>query len=240
MKTFYEIRVAKVTYTIKTSNRELINEIEREFNVMKLNTSKKNTIDLDKALNLFNCKLDDRKTSMSKILGFLATGILERLTIQSDTLLIHGSSIVINNKGYVFIGQSGAGKSTIIKNATSGKVLSDDTAILRKISNTWYIYRSPFDMNTTLSTVNRIILSGIFIIKKSKKESINAVTISTKLREIFRNDLLIMNVDNFSNYHFKDKSTIKTIGLLMDLTNLISIDFLFFKRNSDVAQIIPH
>lgn len=87
------------------------------------------------------------------------------LLIQNNGFLVHGAGAVINGKGYLFVGKSGAGKSTICKtfrqtDICSGKscfaneyvakrkseieILTDELTPVRIINGKIKIYPSPF------------------------------------------------------------------------------------------------
>ena len=59
-------------------------------------------------------------------------------------LLLHASGIVREGKGYVFIGHSGAGKTTIAGLSIPNVVLSDDLVIVRPAHDGAYVYGVPF------------------------------------------------------------------------------------------------
>ena len=55
-----------------------------------------------------------------------------RLALAHDGLLLHASGLIIDGRGYVFFGHSGAGKSTVAGLAPPGcTLLSDDLVLLR-------------------------------------------------------------------------------------------------------------
>lgn len=82
-------------------------------------------------------------------------------------LLFHGSALVINSQGFVFVGKKGAGKSTVRKILHDIKCLGDDTAIVRRVGKKYYLYGSPFYQRTQRTYPNtRVPLAGIFGLKK--------------------------------------------------------------------------
>jgi hypothetical protein len=59
-------------------------------------------------------------------------------------LILHGSSIVRDGWAYVFLGPSGAGKTTIATEAEADAVLSDELSIVAKRGAEWLAWPSPF------------------------------------------------------------------------------------------------
>lgn len=70
------------------------------------------------------------------------------LLVDRNALLIHSASAIINGQGFLFVGHSGAGKSTTMemlkKAAQSGdievEILCDDRNIVRKSDKGWRVY----------------------------------------------------------------------------------------------------
>ncbi|WP_262685400.1 hypothetical protein [Paenibacillus baimaensis] len=82
-------------------------------------------------------------------------------------LLLHASCLEEGDRAYVFAGQSGAGKSTVIKLSSPRLVLSDEVAIIRVQKQDITVFNSPFrsEIKSTERTKRR--LGGIFILKPS-------------------------------------------------------------------------
>lgn len=62
----------------------------------------------------------------------------------NNGFILHASSLVKDGTGYVFTGKEDRGKSTIIKLFSELICLGDDTAIIRKINNRFFLFSSPF------------------------------------------------------------------------------------------------
>jgi hypothetical protein len=65
-------------------------------------------------------------------------------TLARGGLLLHASGVVRGEKGYVFFGHSGAGKTTIANLSTPSLVLSDDLVIVRRMGRRVLVYGVPF------------------------------------------------------------------------------------------------
>jgi len=64
--------------------------------------------------------------------------------LPKDGFLLHAASIVRNGKAYVFVGRSGAGKSTVASLSPVGTVLTDEISLLRRTERGWRAYGTPF------------------------------------------------------------------------------------------------
>lgn len=70
--------------------------------------------------------------------------ILYEKLAESNGFGIHSSSVVINNNAYLFLGKSGAGKSTIVKLLENKfRPLSDDLSIVKKVNKEYFVYQLP-------------------------------------------------------------------------------------------------
>ena len=63
---------------------------------------------------------------------------------RNNGFILHASSLVKNGLGYIFTGKEDRGKSTIIKLFSELVCLGDDTAIIRKVDNHFFLFSSPF------------------------------------------------------------------------------------------------
>jgi hypothetical protein len=57
---------------------------------------------------------------------------------------VHGAALAKGGKGYLFIGHSGAGKSTVASQCNGSIVLSDDSPIFRKENGRFCLFASPY------------------------------------------------------------------------------------------------
>ncbi|MBD5356915.1 MAG: hypothetical protein HDR88_07935 [Bacteroides sp.] len=88
-----------------------------------------------------------------------------------DTLLLHASAIEYLDKGYLFLGKSGTGKSThsrLWQEYLYGtKLLNDDNPIVRIINETVYVYGSPWSGKTRCYLNRSVPVAGIVRLHQS-------------------------------------------------------------------------
>lgn len=83
---------------------------------------------------------------------------------------IHSASIIYKNKGYVFSGCSGTGKSThtnMWKSLFPVEILDGDVTIVRLIQDKAFVYGLPWCGTSKLYTNTRVELGSIFFLKQS-------------------------------------------------------------------------
>jgi len=148
---------------------------------------------------------------------------------QKNGLLIHSSSILFNNKAFLFVGKSGSGKTTISKlSRTKALIMSDE---LTPILSNGSIFSSPFwgEMEGKGKNIQANI-EKIFIIKKS---NIN------KIENLSLEDFLFYFMPCVMNFS-KDSSTSKRI---IDIATLLykkfKISKLYFsKKDNSFLKLI--
>ena len=58
--------------------------------------------------------------------------------------LVHAASVERNGQAYLFPGKSGAGKTTIARLSTDGRVLSDEISAIRRVGSQFHCFSTPF------------------------------------------------------------------------------------------------
>lgn len=90
--------------------------------------------------------------------------ILSSLLARRGSLMLHACGVVDRGRGYVFMGRSGAGKSTTaaLWHKAGATVLSDDRVILSRQKDHWRIHGGPWFSRARLCAALSAPLAGIF------------------------------------------------------------------------------
>lgn len=105
--------------------------------------------------------------------------LLIHLAALHQGVLVHGCGALLNGRGLLFIGSSGAGKSTIgalLHNYRDALILSDDRVMIRKKNDGWYLYGTPWQGTLPLFSAQRARLTRIFFLKKAKINKISPLS----------------------------------------------------------------
>jgi len=95
--------------------------------------------------------------------------------------LFHSTAVKYNNKGYLFIGHSGAGKTTMAKiMKNDATILCDDRNIVRLIDNKFHLYGTWRHSDLGLVSSDSAPLKGIFFLNQSKHNRIELIKNSTQ------------------------------------------------------------
>lgn len=91
------------------------------------------------------------------------------------SLMIHGIGIRRKNKGLLFLGVSGTGKTTLGNLSGKGEVISDDAVIVERHSSKYFLSTTPFDQTpftgdhvTEKQAPSTQLDAGFFLVKDSK------------------------------------------------------------------------
>lgn len=95
-------------------------------------------------------------------------------TSPHNTLLIHSSVIRNNDKGYLFLGKSGTGKSTHtslwLKHIPGSDLMNDDNPVVRVVGGKTFVYGSPWSGKTPCYR-NIEAEAGAFVQLEQKKQN---------------------------------------------------------------------
>lgn len=173
-----------------------------------------------------------RKNESLSLISLIRLPVNAILDSRAGGIMLHASSIEYKSLGYVFIGRSGMGKSTIARILGQEKILSDDITVIKRenklykiFPNPWWNLKEDIDISEPYKPAH---LKALFFITKSKK---------TGLRKLFYNEAIgkLMYGDAaFQRYElFDNKTNIKNFYLFChDLVSSVPVFELKVNKNS--------
>jgi len=90
-------------------------------------------------------------------------------------IILHAVGVRINGRGYCFEGSSGSGKSTLASalSETPGvEILGEDNIVLRFVDNQFWIYGTPWHLNSVMCSPSFAPLEKIFFLDRSNAPGI--------------------------------------------------------------------
>lgn len=156
--------------------------------------------------------------------------LLYYLTVRSGDIFIHGSGVSINNRGYLFAGVSGKGKTTIAQlwDKAGATVIHDDRLIIRNVNDRFVMYNTPVYNNETQRSSP---VDKIFLIDHGTTNSIFPTGKSEALSLVMSNCI----------QHLWDPSIIESLTeALVKLTSGTDIRRLFFKPDESIVSYIQN
>jgi hypothetical protein len=102
--------------------------------------------------------------------------VLGRALADRQAFLIHSSGAVLRGKGFLFLGHSEAGKSTIINLlGTRAEILCDDRMIIRQWPDSFRIHGTWSHGDIPIVSGSSAPLLGLFFLKKSTRNCLNPI-----------------------------------------------------------------
>lgn len=171
--------------------------------------------------------------------------IFTHIITRQNGILLHASSIIKDKSGYIFIGEEGAGKSTVRRLFSDLISLGDDIAIIRKVNNKFFLFGSPFYQKTNKSYPSiKIPIAGIYRLIKSDQNLLQLLKFPQNIKEIMSQSF----ISNFGLIEEEKRLLVQNIYHLSLTTNCFRLFFRkdksFFKllkskKNKDLIQINP-
>ncbi len=139
---------------------------KKDFYIMLYRSLGKNRIETSYLINIFEFQ-------------WILQGALHLLFLKSGALVFHASANSFGDEAHLFVGKSGAGKSTIMKLLDKKyRALGDDSIIVRRQNGKINCYQTPLvEKNSWMNkTSKKYRLGKIFFLKKAKFFKIEKIT----------------------------------------------------------------
>jgi len=102
---------------------------------------------------------------------------------------LHASGIIdAEGRGRLFVGQSGAGKSTTARlwmDTEDVEIVSDDRVIVRNVSGEWRMFGTPWHGEAALSSPASAPLDGVFLLQQAQETKLVDVAPSEAAARLF-------------------------------------------------------
>jgi hypothetical protein len=156
--------------------------------------------------------------------------------------IMHASAVLYNKKLLIFAGESGEGKSTIANilcKTKQFKSIADNNVFIRKVSNQYYAYLSPFlEWNVyykkPISVNSKVKIGKIYILNKANNNSVVEAKFDTVFKKIGKQIQIPL-------YYLSDNEQQKSRRLIFKfITDLIEKDIkvLNFKKDNSIISKI--
>jgi len=156
--------------------------------------------------------------------------LISLIAFKTNGLLIHSAGVVHNEKGYVFTGHSGSGKTTITYLSKDKIVLNDDLLLIIPGNEDWLVYATPFSKDKSRSIFpSPIKISGIFFLQQDYHVYIEEINLGEALAEFVANVPVINSSPKFS---------VQLLERSHNLLNTLPFYRLHFRKDDSFWSII--
>ena len=113
--------------------------------------------------------------------------IVARQLARHDGALIHASTAIVDDQAYVFVGHSGAGKSTIaaIAEGSGAKIPTDDRTILTASDGPPMAWGTPWHGSLVRKSPDGAPLRGIYLLQQSRENRCEPLSPARAVKELF-------------------------------------------------------
>lgn len=155
---------------------------------------------------------------------------LQELLAHGHGMILHASASLVKGKAFIFSGESGAGKSTMMSLLSEKfPALADDTIIIMREGKKFIVYQTPFrEKNFLIKISKKYPLGKIFFLKKAERVSLEEITKKEKALSLFLKQF-------FSNRH-------EVASQMKDVMELVNENRFYIlssnAKSSDVIQLV--
>ncbi|MEM7117498.1 MAG: hypothetical protein AAF614_34010 [Chloroflexota bacterium] len=121
------------------------------------------------------------------LFGSIVRIMLSYLLLEQNGCLIHSTGLIRNGQGYLFVGKSGAGKSTVARiSAPTTKILSDDLTLTQYRDGEMSVFGTPFWGDFKGDNVNNFgaPLQGIYFLRQADKNDVTQLAVGPAMRQL--------------------------------------------------------
>jgi hypothetical protein len=158
---------------------------------------------------------------------------------ERKSCFVHSSALVRDEKVYLFLGDSGAGKSSIARIFGESMILSDDSPLLCELSGEYLVYPSPFHQIDPLRGLDKVVLGssarleGIYFLNKDDQVYLESIS---KREAVSR--IINRHIHFFRHLSARAKSLL--FDLFIDLCDRIPSYSLHFSLDGDIWGAIDN
>jgi hypothetical protein len=134
-------------------------------------------------------------------------------------------------RGHVFVGVSGAGKTTTARlwGEAAAAVVSDDRVIIREEEGRMWIYGTPWHGDPDLSAATRAPLAGVYLLVQSQANELRSLADAEAVVRLFR--------CTFPLFH--DATAVDfTLSFFARLVSMVPVRELHFIRDASVVDLV--
>ncbi len=156
--------------------------------------------------------------------------LLVPLLTKRKGLLIHASGLILNKKGYLFVGHSEAGKSTIVKMfKDKAKILCDDRIIVREVKGRFLMFGTYSHGEVEEVSPDVVPINAVFFLNKSRDNKIEPATQFESMRKFLECSIKSLVTKEWAE---------NAISLSESLAKRVPCYNLYFDMSGEVVELV--
>jgi len=149
------------------------------------------------ALGSWQTDLRLRRENSGSLLEHFLKSLFAYLAFHRGGLLFHAAGILVDGEVFLFTGESGSGKSTVVSLSPDRLALNDDLVALRPDGRGWRAYGTPFwNVQTTRRSGQTAegAVAGIYRLAQDRQVYLEPIPTAMAISEVMAN-CPVVNVD---------------------------------------------
>jgi hypothetical protein len=192
--------------------------------------------DFDFSIHGATLRLDSAAARISGIqsdytVDSLLRVLLSMILLPHRGFLLHAASIERHVRAHIFMGRSGAGKSTVAGLAPAGSPLTDEISLLRCDTDGWRAHGTPFWGEFRAGDRNcHLPVAGIYALAQASENRLETIAPREALRGLLEN-VLFFSGDRAAREQL--------LGIVSACAEALPFYRLHFKRDSSFWEVLP-
>lgn len=185
-------------------------------------------------LSAWQADLRLRRENSGDLLEYFLKSLFAYLAFHRGGLLFHSAGILVDSEVFLFTGEGGSGKSTVVSLSPDRLALNDDLVILLQEGQGWRAYGTPF-WNILTSRTRRSgqtadgLVAGICRLTQDQRDYLESVPNAVAVSELMAN-CPVVNVD-----------PVELPALMIrcrELTEAVKVQRLHFRKSADFWPLL--
>lgn len=166
--------------------------------------SSKNRTTYKALFHNLNCRIDTGYLdhSVYPLIANTLQKLFTRLIYNYEGFVIHASAIIRQNKAFLFLGKSGAGKTSAARMSINEGygLLSDNFTFVVKREGKFIQLPFPFDQFSSRNIISPVPINACFLLTKSERNSVINMPLNRKIKELHRNNIQIQISEDHQDF----------------------------------------
>jgi hypothetical protein len=145
---------------------------------------------------------------------------------------LHSCGVIdTQGRGHLFVGVSGAGKTTTARlwEAAGANIVSDDRVIVRELDGVMHMYGTPWHGEAELAIATSVPLAGVYLLTQAPDNALQSLSHAEAVARLFR--------CTFPMFHDADALDF-TLSFLAKLAAAVPVRELQFVRDGSAVELV--